>query len=166
MNNNQTIRTINIPKKQEGMVLIVALIMLLLISVLGISAVNRSNIGTQVAGNSMSSMLVYQGVETGIARTWTGGKEINIKNSAEKHPLLHKVPVGHLPADVVAGGVTMKSKGTVESIGVYGCKIISGIASSTSIGCDTFEADVKTNLAATSAVDRHIEGRALFVPLP
>ena len=156
--------TIKAPKKQKGMVLIVALIMLLMITVLGVAAVNRSNVGTQVAGNSMTSMLVYQGAETGIAKTFTGGKEINVFRSKDSHPILHKVPDAELPADVVAKGVTMKSRATVESVGDYDCPIITGLANSNDFRCDTYEADIITNLLATSAKARHLEGRALLIP--
>ena len=80
MKNNQNI--IVVPKKQQGVVLIVALIMLLVITILGVSAVSRASIGTQVAGNSMYTMMVYQGAESAIARSMTGGAEINIKKAA------------------------------------------------------------------------------------
>ncbi len=161
MKNNYIIKN---PKKQEGMVLIVALIMLLMITVLGVAAVNRSNVGTQVAGNSMSSMLVYQGAETGVAKTFTGGKEQNIDLATLTFPAKHKVPDAELPEDKVAKGVTMKSRATVESVSDINCAIISGLASSSKYRCRAFEADVSTNLLATSATARHLEGRTKIIP--
>ena len=52
----------NIPKnRQQGVALVMALIMLLVITILGVSAVRMSSLDTQVAGNSMYSSLVFQG---------------------------------------------------------------------------------------------------------
>jgi len=152
-----------IPKKQQGVVLIVALIMLLVITILGVSAVKRSSIGTQVAGNSMYSMLVYQGAESAIARSMTGGAEQNIKDAAIASPLNISA---QLPAEEVTGGGTMVSRGSVTSIGKFPCPIVSGMASSTSIPCGMYEVNIDTNLAATAATARHAEGRALYLASP
>ena len=45
-------------KKQQGVVLIWALAILLVLTILGVSSVNKANIGTKIAGNSMASMMV------------------------------------------------------------------------------------------------------------
>ena len=161
MKNNQTI--ITGPKKQQGVVLIVALIMLLAITIIGVSAVKRSSMGTQVAGNSMYSMLVYQGAESGIARSMTGGAEKNIKAAAISSP--HDISA-LLPDEEVTGGRTMVSNGAVTSVGEFDCPIVSGMASSTSIKCDVYEVNVDTNLAATAAKATHTEGRALYLAAP
>ena len=161
MKNNQTIITGS--KKQQGVVLIVALIMLLAITIIGVSAVKRSSMGTQVAGNSMYSMLVYQGAESGIARSMTGGAEQNIQAAAIASP--HDISA-LLPDEEVTGGRTMVSNGAVTSVGDFDCPIVSGMASSTSIKCDVYEVNVDTNLTATAANARHTEGRALYLAAP
>ena len=167
MKNNRTIRSTQIvikgAKKQQGVVLIVALIMLLVITIIGVSAVSRSSIGTQVAGNSMYSMLVYQGAESAIARSMTGTNQKNIKAAAIASPLDIST---QLPAEAVTGGGTMVSRGTVSAIGKFDCPIVSGMASSSSIKCNMFEVDIQTNLAATAANAKHAEGRAIYLPSP
>ncbi|MCF6188846.1 MAG: pilus assembly PilX N-terminal domain-containing protein [Cocleimonas sp.] len=167
MKNNQATRTIQTkikaPKKQQGVVLIVALIMLLVVTIIGVSAVSRSSMGTQVAGNSMYTMLVYQGAESAIARSMSGKAQKNIKDAAITSP--HNI-TEQLPAEVVTGGGTMNSKGTVSSIGEFDCPIVSGMASSSSIKCDMYEIDIQTNLAATAANAKHTEGRAIYLPSP
>jgi len=163
MKNNQNI--IVVPKKQQGVVLIVALIMLLVITILGVSAVSRASIGTQVAGNSMYTMMVYQGAESAIARSMTGGAEINIKKAASSSSKSHNI-TAQLPPEEVSGGGKMKSKGAVSSIGAFPCPIVSGIASSSTIMCDMYEVNIKTNLAATAAKAQHTEARALYLPSP
>ncbi len=167
MKNNQATRTIQasikVPKKQQGVVLIVALIMLLVITIIGVSAVKRSSIGTQVAGNSMYTMLVYQGAESAIARSMTGEAQQNIRDAAIASPLNIDA---QLPAEVVTGGGSMVSRGTVSSIGEFDCPIVSGMASSSSIKCDMYEVDIQTNLAATAANANHVEGRAIYLPSP
>ena len=157
--------TVKAPKKQQGVVLIVALIMLLVVTIIGVSAVSRSSIGTQVAGNSMSSMLVYQGAESAIARSMTGKDQNNIKAAAIASPLDLDISA-QLPAEVVTGGGKMNSKGTVSSIGEFDCPIVSGMASSSSIKCDMYEVNIQTNLAATAANAKHTEGRAIYLPSP
>ena len=148
-------------KKQQGVVLIVALIMLLVITVIGVSAVKRSSIGTQVAGNSIYSMLVYQGAESAIARSMTGGAEKNIKDAATTSPLNISA---QLPAEKVTGGGTMVSKGAVTSVGKFPCPIVSNMANSNTIQCAIYEVNIDTNLAATAANAEHAEGRALYLP--
>jgi len=161
MKKNQNI--IVVPKKQQGVVLIVALIMLLVITILGVSAVSRASIGTQVAGNSMYTMMVYQGAESAIARSMTGGAEINVKNAAITSPL---DITAQLPDEEVSGGGKMNSTGAVSSIGAFPCPIVSGIASSSTIMCDMYEVNISTNLTATAAKAQHTEARALYLPSP
>jgi len=163
MKNNQTI--ITGPKKQQGVVLIVALIMLLAITIIGVSVVKRSSMGTQVAGNSMYSMLVYQGAESGIARSMTGGAEKNIKMAAESSPSPYDIST-QLPDEKVTSGRTMVSNGTVTSIGKFDCPIVSGMANSTSMKCYVYEVNVDTNLAATAANATHTEARASVSAAP
>jgi len=153
-------------KKQQGMVLIVALIMLLLVTILGVAAVNRSGISSQIAGNSMFSMLVYQGAESAIAKSAAGGAEMIIDEAAKASPNSYEVPTSHLPAEEVSAGRKMRSKALVTAVagGPFPCPIISDNASSTSIKCYVYEVDANSRLLSTGARARHVEARSKKIP--
>ena len=154
------------PKKQEGMVLIVALIMLLLITFLGVSAVNRSGISTQVSGNSMYSMLVYQGAESTLARSVSNEDLSNLAAAILVRPVDYAVPVLYLPDETVTGGGTINSSATIAYQGRYGCPISSNVATSTLFDCQIYDIDARSKLKSTGAKGRHIEGKAILSPTP
>lgn len=54
--------------KENGAILIWSIIILLVLTMVGISAVKMSKVGTQVTGNSLFSMLVFQGAESAIGQ--------------------------------------------------------------------------------------------------
>lgn len=53
-------------KKQDGVVLVVSLIMLLLMTLLGVAAMNTSLLEEKMAGNSRDLELAFQAAETGL----------------------------------------------------------------------------------------------------
>lgn len=158
---NKDKKIILIPKKQQGMVLVVALIMLLLITILGVSAVNRSGISTQVAGNSMFSMLVYQGAESALAKSVAGGAEINIKQASKLRPNSQTVK---LAAEKIQKGGSITLQSTVTYITDIKCPVINGIAYSSTVVCEVYQTDAQARLQSTSARARHMEGRAIPKP--
>jgi type IV pilus assembly protein PilX len=60
------------PQTQKGAALIVSLILMLVLTVLGISAMNMSTLELQMAGNNQASQLAFQAAETGIDRAMAG----------------------------------------------------------------------------------------------
>lgn len=154
------------PKKEQGMVLIVALIMLLLVTILGVSAVNRSGISTQVSGNSMYSMLVYQGAESTLARSVSNEDLSNLAAAILARPAEYSVPVLYLPDETVTGGGTVTSTATISYQGRYDCPISSGVATSTLFDCQIYDIDARSKLKSTGAKGHHVEGKAILSPSP
>ncbi len=59
----------NIAKRQSGAILVVGLIMLLMLTVLGVSTMNTASLELTMAGNDQSFENAFQLAETGIDRT-------------------------------------------------------------------------------------------------
>ncbi len=149
-------------KKQQGAVLLIGIILLLVITIIGVSAVSVSNIKTQVSGNGMFMMLTYQGAESALVKSLSGGSEINLKNAANLGiGVPYTVPNSFFtePSEIVSGGVTLSQKATVTNLGVYPCPV-TNVANGVS-NCYIFETDAQAHLVSTGARARHIEGRAI-----
>lgn len=155
-------------KKQQGVVLLWALAILLVLTLLSVSSVKVSNINTRVAGNSMASMMVFQGVESTLSKT----ANINyIQQAAVNTPGRNKaVPAADLPNEVVSGG-SLSSIASVGYVGYAPCPAMNGIAMSTSaspnaggITCQIYQVDAESRLRGTGAKAKHLLGIAKFVP--
>jgi len=151
-------------KKQKGAVLLMAMIFLIVITIIGVSAVNSSSIKTQVAGNNMSSMLVYNGSESALAKTANHVDQKNLISALPPFaPNRFTVPVGYLPDENVGSGI-LKSKAGVKFVGTgLSCPVGgSGMAISSSMKCKIWILDAESRLQATSAKDRHLLGIAII----
>ncbi len=151
-------------KKQRGAVLLMAMIFLIVITIIGVSAVNSSSIKTQVAGNNMSSMLVYNGAESALAKSANHVDQQNLIAALPPFaPNTYAVPAAYLP-DENAGNGILTSQAGVNFIGVgLPCPIGgSGMAISSSMTCKIWVLDAESRLQATNAKDRHILGIAII----
>jgi len=155
-------------ERQNGVVLIWALAILLVLTVLSVSSVKLANINTQVAGNSISSMMVFQGVESTLSKT----ANINYVNEAAKNlPARSKdVPAADLPNEKVSGG-ELTSSAAVSFVGYSSCPPLDGIAMSTSasaaagsVTCQLYEFKAQSRLRGTGAKAEHTLGTSPFVP--
>lgn len=144
-------------KKQKGVVLLVAIVLLLVITIIGVTAVNSSSIKTQVAGNSMFSMLVYQGAESALS------KATNFNNTIDSVILAPGeliIPGAVLPDENITAGATLNSTASITYEGIFDCPINSGRISSTMVKCRLFKVDATSRIRATNARSHHIKGVA------
>lgn len=151
----------NIYKKQQGAVLLIAIILLLVITIVGVSSVSISGIKVQVAGNSMFTMLTYQGAESALAKSVSGSAQENLKKAQKAgvgNPSKVDSSYFNAPSEVVSGGVTLSQEATVTSLGKQACPIAS-LASSVGT-CYVFETNAQAFLNSTGARAHHVEGRA------
>jgi len=150
----------NKQKKQEGAVLFVAIALLLVITIVGVSTVSITGIKTQVAGNSMFTMLTYQGAESALAKSLTGGVEKSMREASKNginNP--YSIPANVFnPKETVSSGVTLSQEATVTSLGMGPCPI-SNIANGAG-KCLLFETNAQARLNSTGARAFHVEGRA------
>jgi len=160
--NNKTINSF--PRKQQGVVLVLALIMLLLVTIIGVSAVRMSNFDTQVAGNSMFKQLVFQGAESALGRSVSNSNLYNIVQASNRAVGEVQIEASNFPAETVVGGGQLNSSGKV----VYQTNIdippYSNVAYSSDTSYQIFQFIGQSNLATTAATDRHTEGRAVPIP--
>lgn len=142
-------------KKQQGVVLIWALAILLVLTLLGISSMKKATMGTKIAGNSMASMLVFQGAES------TLSKITNTYFTAESDQLageLYTVLPAILPDESVSGG-SIKSTGTIMFMQSGECPI-TNVANGTEIPCSFYRLTAESRLQGTGAKTEHILGVA------
>ncbi len=147
-------------KRQEGVVLLVAMVFLIVITIIGVSAVSTSTMKTQVAGNNMSSMLVYTGAESTLAKTASDTNEHHMMHTVEiSGPFVdYQIPSADIPDENVsaAGVLTSTSQITYEGdnnpcpIGAF----------SSEYTCKTWTINAQSRLRATNARDWHIKGIA------
>lgn len=168
-NKMRKIQSLQGKKAQQGVVLLVALVMLLVITIIGVSAVNITKDKTQVAGNSMYTLLAYQGAESALARSVTGKAQMNLRDAAKAGGVFN-VPASHLSDsnEKINGIAKMDSSATISPLNGTACAIVSGVAGSTGTGfqCKVFRVSAETSLALTGARTRHTEGREVNLPKP
>ena len=159
MNNKMKRFTTTKKLKQQGMTLIIAMVMLVVITGIGVNAVKLSTSDTLIANNDTLKMLVFQGAESAIAASATSKNLHYVKKSAER---------GGPPVDVVvadedvSNGVKLVSKTKVRYMKKGACPPISGFANSVIFECHLFEIDANSSVMGAKA--QHIEGKAILSP--
>ena len=142
--------------KQQGAALIWSVVILMILTMVGISAVKMSGISTQLTGNSIFSMLVFQGAESSLGKTT---KIYYIKKAIEETPVKQiDVPASDLPDESASKGV-LKSKVNVAWKNYQGCPINSSAYSSVQ-KCHYFDVEAQTVLSGTGARANHTLGVA------
>lgn len=151
--------------KQQGMTLIIAMVMLLVITGIGVSAVKSSSTSTMMSSNNTLQMLVFQGAESTIVRSASASDLFDIEKSAVLAGTPHEVTQAHLYPngdEEVTNGVKLKSTSEITFMGDGDCPVLSGVANSINYSCYVFEIDAKTQ--ALGARANHFEGRAILAP--
>ncbi|MEB8433834.1 PilX N-terminal domain-containing pilus assembly protein [Cocleimonas sp. KMM 6892] len=147
------------PRQQKGIALVMALILLLIITVLGVSAARMTGMNTQTAGNSMYSALVFQGAESALGRS--GSDLFNIREAALTRGNV-TVPASYFnPVETVTSGVTLDSSATVSYQGVTDTLPPNGLGNDARFNYQVFQINGASSLNATSARDNHTEGLAI-----
>jgi len=142
--------------QQQGAVLIVAIVFLLIITILGLGAIRMSGIDTQIAGNSMVSMLTYQGAESTLAKS---GQEKYILRAAKGDiGDVINVPATDLPAENVGVGV-INSKATIQPESMHQ-KCPDHIAISTKFKCSIYRIDANSQMKGSGSKSQHVMGWA------
>ena len=143
--------------------LILALIMLLVITVLGVSSVRMSNLDTQMSGNSMYSSMVFQGAESALVRAKSD--LYNVVEAAQDRTQTFDVPTDpyFLGAEEVTSGVTLESSASIKFKGKLNEPPRNSVANDTTFQYQVFQISGSSSLVATSARDAHTEGVAVQI---
>jgi Tfp pilus assembly protein PilX len=157
----------NFYAKQQGAILIWAMVILLVLTLVGLSAVKTAGIGTQITGNSLFSMLVFQGAESALGKT---ANIHYIKMAVDNIPTRAiDVPVLDLPDENASNG-TLKSAVNVAWRGYQKCPLTSIAISTTvapkagGVACQYYDIGAKTGLNGTGARTSHVLGVVKYAP--
>ncbi|MCK5813137.1 MAG: hypothetical protein KAH03_02720 [Cocleimonas sp.] len=152
---------------QQGSILLWSMVILLVLTLVGLSAVKTAGIGTQVTGNSLFSMLVFQGAESAL------GKTANIhyvKMAVDNIPTREiDVPAGDLPDEDASKGA-LTSEVNVAWRGYQKCPLTSIALSTTvaaqsgGVACQYYDIGAKTGLKGTGARATHMLGVVKYAP--
>jgi len=153
--------------RQQGSVLIWSTVALLVLTLVGLSAVKKAGIGTQITGNSLFSMLVFQGAESALGKTanihYVKMAVDNIPNRAID------VPDADLPVEDASTG-KLKSGVNVAWRGYQKCPLTSIAISTTvapkagGVACQYYDIQARTTLNGTGARTAHMLGVVKYAP--
>jgi hypothetical protein len=139
-------------KRDNGVALIFVLVILLVATLIGLSAVNSTLLGTQVAANSSESRTAFQGAESLLAFT----KRLTIDDVG---PLISLSPTSvSVDSSDLAASSSMAETTLSAIIRYEGCRICAG----NSNPCFYFRARAELDRNISGASARHEQG--FFVP--
>jgi len=152
--------------KQQGIALLMSLIMLLIITIIGLASVRVSKIDTQTAGNSMFSLMVYQGAESALGRVVTNNNIENLRGAAllrgvgDANPVL--VPDTFFnPAEIMNGAALTTTAQVIYEGNLEG-PVFNTIPNSTDFIFQIYRTTATSQLDATGARAIHAEGIAVL----
>ena len=146
---------------QSGMVLVMALIMLLVITMIGVAVVKNSSIDTQVAGNSIYTTLAFQAVESAIGKSIT---QENMIEPATDRTQYVQITTDYINDENINSGAKLVSKGTSKFDGILDGPVINGVANSSEFKYQVIKFNAESSVKATSVKDAHTEARAVQIP--
>jgi Tfp pilus assembly protein PilX len=142
-------------QKQQGAVLLIAMVFLIVITIIGVNAVSSTSMKTQTVGNNISSMMAYTGAETALVKTASNSDLKNLKDSAETSTTSS--------ATLSVAGDLLELKSKTDFVGMNQ-KCPSGgpgMAISSIMKCKVWTIDATARLNATNAKDSHLLGVAI-----
>jgi len=143
--------------KQRGMTLVIAMIMLLVITGVGVSAVRLSNTETMASANNMLNMLVYQGAESTLIRTAKFDDLYDIEKALPG--AVRDVEAGDLPDETILDGKgVLASDASVTVLDGNQCPIADSFINSEGFPCVTFQKRATSKTFGATAT--HVEGVA------
>lgn len=154
--------------KQQGVVLVMALIMLLLVTLIGVASVRATVANTQTSGNSMFSLMVFQGAESTLAKISSidDGAMYNLKEAAARTLVPKAVDPLYLSTEKVNddgstsanNGPSLTASGTIVYERVS--EIYSSSATSSKVKYQVFRTLARSGLDSTGARAVHVQGIA------
>lgn len=153
-------------QKQQGIALVMALIMLLLITVIGVASVRISSLDTQISGNSMFSLMVFQGAESALVKVASNDDITNIRLAAFRNTVPVQVSPAYLnsPIETVNGGALLVSSAEIIYESSKTGSLVNSTPNSSKFEYQIFRTTAESKLNATGAQAEHIEGVAILKP--
>jgi len=174
---NEVYKIMNNRHKQKGIVLIVSLIILLVLSMVSISAMSHSTMGERMTNNFQQDMISFQASETGISRVINDadpggdGTSINLSYSEVTDPLFIAITAGiDVPQNAVHNTDPLNNVPVaVQTQTAVTYKRDSQMCPGMSVGsqiCAQFEVAANTDIGGVATGARHIQGVDRVMPAP
>ena len=137
--------------------------MLLLITTIGVASVRMSSRDTQISGNNMYSLMVFQGAESALGKIASNYDISNIRRAAEATDnMAIKIPeVYFSEVETVNNGAQLKSSGEIQLERKVSGSLFSSIPNSTSFDYQIYKTSTISRLGSTSAKAKHVQGIAI-----
>ncbi len=165
---------------QQGVVLIISLLILLVLTMIGISAISNTSMEERMSNNFQQSMMAFQASESAISKTIMNGDETDPAYSAaydangkSADPLLNALNAGIKTTTTTTTynadpgnhlrGAALATTTTISYQSDMVCP--NGTSFGTTI-CRSFEISTDTTIAASTAGPRHIQGILRAAPTP
>ncbi len=164
MKNNKSHSNLHLKrhKQQQGMALVISMILLLIITLLGVSAARMSSNDIQVAGNTIFSGLVYQGAESALGKVASDQDLFNVRLAAINVGVVNPVDAAHyFPAETVTGGAVLQQQATITLENNNVQNLPFPFPNSSLFTYKVFRTAAQSSLRSTAARASHTEGRAL-----
>jgi len=145
------------------MALVMALIMLLLVTMIGVSVVKNSALDTQVAGNSIYTTLAYQAAESAIGKSIAQENFIDPASDRTQEFDITDTYIDPTGESINAGTAVI-SKGKSKYDGILDGPVINGVANSSEFKYQIIKFSAESSIKATSVKDEHTEARAVQMP--
>ncbi len=136
--------------QQRGMVLVLGLIMLLVITVLGVSALTTSNLEQRMAANAQNSGVTFQAAESAILRTMADDAQLTaaVNGSGTVTTQYTDIAANVSTATELTSGSPTFQPGTSFKIGAY-----------------PFDIRGTASMNATGSASEHLQGIRRMAPL-
>lgn len=162
-------KTMNTRKKEQGVVLIISLLILLVMTVIGISAISNTSMEERMSNNFQQSMVAFQSSESTIQSVFVAGDPggagatRNPFYATASDPLVTSLNAGlNATTTTVTKNMDPLNKlkvglSTTATISFTGTsQLCPGY--STGINCMKFEIDTSTTLGGTKTGANHVQG--------
>lgn len=151
---------------QSGAALIWALGILVVMSIVTISASRSSSLSVRIAHNGVLQKTAYQGAESALVKTLERSKMILTSDTGTANTLGNKQKT-FTATDL--GNLTLE--GSIEALGTSDCPQLSSIAMSTELShdnggvtCAAYRVIGSSTVKGTAVRDSHVVGVKIFVP--
>ncbi len=143
--------------QESGVVMVVTLLLLLVLSIMGLSAVSNATMEERMSGNFLHQALAHQAAESAISTIVLAADPSRNAYSTEKDPLARSER-----AD--SAGVTVEHlHGTAHELGLQ-VNSLSVVTYHSGLGCHRYEVTTEARLSGSGTRVSHLQGLVRIGP--
>ncbi len=157
---------------EHGSVLLWGLVILLILTVIGVTATRMAATDTRIAGNQMMYMLTFQGADSMLRRSFNLYQVLQTASNGTVPETYNKLAVKVRVLDAYNDPTSkVSANGQMAMSEAESCPPLKGIAMSTEmtsdaggVSCRVFTTEAEASLSGTGAQSEHSEG--ILKPVP